>query len=211
MQNFIHFVLKEKLFPDFKDVNFSSKEAAELRKDVYEFLKEEPYSMSKFLNKENLDEIKKYIQIDDIVKDCEIIIDTLQNSPFKENYDEYMRIIPILTKNGTVKMTPKEFEELRWINGNCLSYITPERVDFVNKINSKVPAEYKLSVNTFDCLGDTETLTDNLVSEYVNEVNRFLNHNINDRINLWSSSLKAKTAQMKEISDFLDEFPIYIV
>ncbi len=206
--NFIHFVLKEKLFPDFKDVNFSSKEAAELRKDVYEFLKEEPYSMSKFLNKENLDEIKKYIQIDDIVKDCEIIIDTLQNSPFKENYDEYMRIIPILTKNGTVKMTPKEFEELRWINGNCLSYITPERVDFVNKINSKVPAEYKLSVNTFDCLGDTETLTDNLVSEYVNEVNRFLNHNINDRINLWSSSLKAKTAQMKEISDFLDEFPI---
>ncbi len=71
-----------------------------------------------------------------------------------------MRIIPILTKNGTVKMTPEEFGELRWINETYLYFITPERVAFVDKINSKVPVEYKINVNNFEYLGDTETLTD---------------------------------------------------
>lgn len=119
-----------------------------------------------------------------------------------------MGIIPILTKNGTVKMTPEQFKELRWVNESCLPLITPERAAFVDKVNSKVPDEYKLNINNFEYLGDTETLTDNLVSGYVNEVNRFLNHNINDETRLWGSNLKNKIAQMKEISDFLDKYPV---
>lgn len=203
----IHFILKEKLAPDFKDVDFSSMQATGIRREIYEFLKEESTPLYQLLNKENIDELKKYMRFD-IFKDFENIADGLQNDLFKEHYDDFMRIIPILTKNGTVKMTPEEFRELRWINESCLSFITPERVAFVDKINSKVPVEYKINVNNFESLGNTETLTDNLVSEYVNEVNRFLNHNVNDEISIRNSNLTTKIAQMKEISDFLDKFPV---
>ena len=204
---YIHFVLKEKLAPDFKDIDFSSAQSAEIRRDIYSFLKEEPNFFAKFMNTNNIEQLKKYVQFD-IIKDFENIADALDNDLFKEHYDDFMKIIPILSKNGTVKMTPEEFKELRWINESCLPCITPERVAFVDKINSKVPEEYKISVNSFDSLGETETLTDNLVSEYVNEVNRFINHNVNDGTSLWGSNLIGKTTQMKEISDFLDEFPI---
>lgn len=204
---YIHFILKEKLATDFKDVDFSNMQATGIRRDIYSFLKEEPNYIAKYMSTDNIEELKKYVQFD-IVKDFENIADALENDLFKEHYDDFMGIIPILTKNGTVKMTPEQFKELRWVNESCLPLITPERAAFVDKVNSKVPDEYKLNINNFEYLGDTETLTDNLVSGYVNEVNRFLNHNINDETRLWGSNLKNKIAQMKEISDFLDKYPV---
>ncbi len=55
---YIHFLLKEKLVPDFKDVDFSSTQGTEIRREIYEFLKEEPTLISQLLNKENIDELK---------------------------------------------------------------------------------------------------------------------------------------------------------
>ena len=51
------------------------------------------------MNKENIDELKKYVDFD-ILQDIENIAGVLESDLFQEHYDEFMRIVPILTKNG---------------------------------------------------------------------------------------------------------------
>ena len=99
---YTHFFLKENLAPDFKDLDCSSKEAAETRRMIYEILKEEVSAPAKFICKENIDELKKYVEFD-IFQDAYDIAYSFNSNFFQEHYDELMRIIPILTKNGNKK------------------------------------------------------------------------------------------------------------
>lgn len=198
---YINFLIKEKLVPGFEEVNFSSSDAAEIRKSIYSAIKEEPDNVARLMNKENLDEIKKYLQLDNL-EDARVVADTLDD--FSEHYDDIMRIIPILTENGKVKMSLQKFKELKLIDPECFPFITKERVAFVDKINSQVPDEYKIPINAFKDLGNADELTDELATEYVNELNRFLEHNvINNGVSLTDPNLKNRIVQMRKMTDFL--------
>ena len=207
--NYIYFMLKEKMVPDFADIDFSSSadNVIEARKDIFGFLKAETGFEYKFINKENIAEYNKYISINNF-DELSDVINILENDLFKEHIDDLMKIIPIITKNGKEKLTVQEYKELRGINEDAFKFITPERSEFVRKINSNVPEEYKIGLNSYEDLGASETLTEEFAKQYVNEVNRFIKHGVNDGTSLYQNGLKNKMREMKEISDFLDKYPL---
>ena len=207
--NYVYFMLKEKMVPDFADIDFSSSadNVIEARKDIFGFLKAETGFEYKFVNKENIAEYNKYISINNF-DELSDVIDILENDFFKEHLDDLMKIIPIITKNGKEKLTVQEYKELEWINEDAFKFITPERAEFVRKINSNVPEEYKIGLNSYEDLGASETLTEELAQQYVSEVNRFIKHGVNDGTSLYPNGLKNKMREMKEISDFLDKYPL---
>ena len=179
-------------------------EAKELKSNlISSFSEPSDEGVTKYLNEENIETLKKYINIE---TDDDLLV--MAQGFGNPKFDKTMSLIGILSQNGKNKLHVKDFENLRYLDDRQLAAITPKTVEFVSKINSKIPKDNRIVVGSYCDLGSPEDLTDETAEQYINEINRLAAHNIEDHSYFDKNGIKGKIAEMKEISDFLDKNPI---
>ena len=121
------------------------------------------------------------------------------------NPEILIKLLPVLTQNGKHKVLGSELQRLGYSldKADNIAKVTPENVDFINKINEKIENKnYALELR--DIL-DLENITPEFADNYIKEANRYAKYELSDT---WGENLTEKLNKRKALSDFLEEYPM---
>ncbi len=177
------------------DVRSTVLEQLSDKKNLNEFLQ-----AFKYTTPENIKLLSKNIEAGE---GREAIVEILEGN---ENFVDFFNALPVLTKNGKRKLSIDDAKSLKYCRAELYNSITPERIDFVYKLNEKVSPEFSIRISDVDSLGDTKDLTPSTMDEYTKEAKRFEENKLNYLTGY--NSIKEKTSAMKVISDMLDKYPM---
>lgn len=193
-------LISENKMPE--DWDFSD---AEFRSEFSELLKNpnsDEAKTFKYVNKENLEYLDKYIKSDcDFEQKMRFISDCMSygNGNIKAVFEK----LPILSKmSPDGKLSAENLKDLAWVYADDLAKITPQCIEIVRKINEQVPEQFMIKVSDLSYLRNTSGEN---VQNYVKEANRASKFPVE-----FSSTgdLAEAGAKMKAVSDMLERYPM---
>ena len=120
----------------------------------------------RFLNEENANLFKKYLDIED-KESMSKAMGIYSNEFSSELAEKVMQILPILTNNGKEKLSIEQFEDFHFIKEEVIPYLTPENAKYIHDINSKVSKGDKILLNEWDKLFADENLPKDFADRFV--------------------------------------------
>ena len=158
----------------------------------------------KYANKENLDKLKNYFEIDDDG-------DLYNFLKYLKDYDEpdgIMAKIPYISYIEG-KIPVKRLKDLRYVSEDFFEKLTPENVGIIKQINDSLEGNLKLTSAACVGMGD---VTPELAQHYCERYKELAQNEILDKNSLKydysGDDLKTATAKMDKVVKILTDYPM---